>query len=480
MRKVYLILITVILTFNLWAQQDTTIATLTSQLRRAKTNLERFGITYKIAIYYTDRGNNDSLKVVSQQLYDLAQVEKNDSLRVFAYNSTAVYFSSTGNFPLALEYYFKALNLAQSKGYFAWAGVLNTNIGYAYVLMGNYPQATLYGRKAVQNLQNGKGRQFMLVAAYDNLAIAFLEQKKADSALYFTQQANTLNLKAQNTVEQSFIFYQFARIYFLLGDRDLAESYFKKSIAYSTTHVNPVALSTAATHFCSMLLESGRVSEAKQVGALGLDAAVKSGLKRQAIDNAEVLRELYDKQKQIDSAYYYSKLANAYRDSVFNEQKNLQSQNVIFSQQLHEKEVAEEKKNEEMERAHNLQNATIALALVTFVVLFFVLSHSIIANERLIKFLGILALLIVFEFLNLLLHPYVGNLTHHSPILMLGIMVCLAALLIPLHHKLEHWITHKLVEKNNRIRLAAAKKTIGHLEKRVDGNAAEKSTNAQQ
>ena len=50
MRKVYLILITVILTFNLSAQQDTTIATLSSQLSRAKTNLERFGITNNIAI----------------------------------------------------------------------------------------------------------------------------------------------------------------------------------------------------------------------------------------------------------------------------------------------------------------------------------------------------------------------------------------------------------------------------------------------
>lgn len=139
-------------------------------------------------------------------------------------------------------------------------------------------------------------------------------------------------------------------------------------------------------------------------------------------------------------------MANAYRDSVFNEQKNLQAQNVIFSQQLHEKEIVEDKKNEEIERKHNLQYAMIALALVTFVVLFFVLTHSIIANERLIKFLGILALLIVFEFLNLLLHPYVGNLTHHSPILMLGIMVGIAALFIPLHHELEHWGSHKLVE----------------------------------
>ena len=47
---------------------------------------------------------------------------------------------------------------------------------------------------------------------------------------------------------------------------------------------------------------------------------------------------------------------------------------------------------------------------------------------------------------------------------MLSAMVCLAALLIPLHHKMEHWSTDKVVEKNNRIRLAAAKRTIQQLE----------------
>jgi hypothetical protein len=35
---------------------------------------------------------------------------------------------------------------------------------------------------------------------------------------------------------------------------------------------------------------------------------------------------------------------------------------------------------------------------------------------------------------------------------------------VPLHHKLEHWATTKLVEKNKQIRLAEAKKTIQELE----------------
>jgi hypothetical protein len=44
-------------------------------------------------------------------------------------------------------------------------------------------------------------------------------------------------------------------------------------------------------------------------------------------------------------------------------------------------------------------------------------------------------------------------------------MVFLAALLVPLHHKVEHWATRKLIEKNKAIRLAHAKKTIADLEK---------------
>jgi hypothetical protein len=47
------------------------------------------------------------------------------------------------------------------------------------------------------------------------------------------------------------------------------------------------------------------------------------------------------------------------------------------------------------------------------------------------------ALLIVFEFFNLLLHPFLKRISGHSPELMLLALVCKAALLVPLHHKVE-------------------------------------------
>jgi hypothetical protein len=61
---------------------------------------------------------------------------------------------------------------------------------------------------------------------------------------------------------------------------------------------------------------------------------------------------------------------------------------------------------------------------------------------------------------------------------MLLIMVCIAALLVPAHHKLEQSITHKLVEKNNRIRLAAAKQIIEKLEAKDSNVSVEKSSDA--
>ena len=93
------------------------------------------------------------------------------------------------------------------------------------------------------------------------------------------------------------------------------------------------------------------------------------------------------------------------------------------------------------------------------------LSRRHITNPRVIRFFGVVALLVVFEFLNLLLHPFLERITHHSPLLMLLALVGIAALLVPLHHRLEKWTIYRLIEKNKQVRLAAAKKTIEQLEK---------------
>jgi hypothetical protein len=137
---------------------------------------------------------------------------------------------------------------------------------------------------------------------------------------------------------------------------------------------------------------------------------------------------------------------------------------MAFEENVRQQQALEEKLIAEEQRKQNIQYAMIALGIITFIILFLLLSRSFITNTKLIEFFGVIALLIVFEFLNLLLHPFLESKTHHSPLLMLLSLVCIAALLVPLHHRIEKWSTNKLVEKNKAIRLANAKKTIEKLE----------------
>jgi hypothetical protein len=124
------------------------------------------------------------------------------------------------------------------------------------------------------------------------------------------------------------------------------------------------------------------------------------------------------------------------------------------------------KKTEEVqERKQNIQYTLIALAVIILLTLYLILSRGFITNTRLIEFLAVITLLLVYDLLHSWLHPFLESITHHSPVLMLLALICIAALLVPLYRKLEKWATRKLVEKNKRVRLEAAKKAIIQLEK---------------
>ena len=161
-----------------------------------------------------------------------------------------------------------------------------------------------------------------------------------------------------------------------------------------------------------------------------------------------------------DSIIYYAQLQIDYKDSVNSQRKQSEFQNLTFAHQL--RVIGDQAKAQEVkeQRKQNLQYALIAIGILLFVILFLMLSRRLITNVRMIQFLSIVALLIVFEFLNLLLHPFLERITHHSPVLMLLTLVCIASLLVPLHHRLEKWAVQKLLLKNKEARLNAAKKTI--------------------
>ena len=419
---------------------------------------------------YFVEGKLDSVPNINKQMLPLAQKLNVDSNYFKVDVSIAEYFYSKADYTQVLEYVFKALELAQ-RGYRKSLPVLYANIGLTYLELDNYQSALYYLRKGQQSLSSsddvGNPKAFL----DETLARVYQATGKPDSALKYIQEAYQLNLKKETgqkkvedqQVNQVAIYRTFALVYELLNEPELVNYYFKKSISYSDSIRVPAALATTSNQYSAYLIKQQKYTDAKKYALLAFNTAKRSGFKKQIIEASSTLFDLNNRLNRNDSAYYYLKINHLYQDSLLSEQKVNQMQSLITSQQLHEAEQTAKAAQDDEQRKHNIQYAAIALGLVLLVMLFLLVSRLIV-NTRVIEIVGVIGLLIVFEFINLVIHPYIARLTNDSPLLMLLILVLIAAVIVPLHHQLEHWIKHKLVEKNKAIRLAAAKKTIEQLE----------------
>jgi len=199
-------------------------------------------------------------------------------------------------------------------------------------------------------------------------------------------------------------------------------------------------------------------------------ALVYSNLDFQAnsANSYNLIFQAFEKENKRDSANEYFRRASEIQNATFSDEKAKNIQNHHFKEEVRERELATQKEELALKHRQNIETALIALGIISFTMLFLIMSRSFITNERLIKFLGVLALLLVFEFINLLVHPYLEELTNHSQVLVLFLLVGIGALLIPFHLRLEKWTIVQLLEKNRKVRLAAAKLTIEKLEGKIN------------
>jgi tetratricopeptide (TPR) repeat protein len=427
-------------------------------IRNAKTPAEKFRGYRGLDRYCYTTGLYDSSAILQKKMYAIAGSLKNDSLMVLVYRAIGNRLVTRTDYNFALSAYFKGLDYAktdESKATFYG------NLAYVYAITGNDQVALSYLRK-FESFGN-----FPSSAFFKNIlcGLVFNNLNKPDSALIYLQKAGSSADKNNDPTLVSISLAQSGKAYELKGDADLAEVYYKRVVTYCKKQNLASGQIRHGSLYCDFCIKSGNYAQAKAIALENLAVAKKAGITEGMSTVAEILRKVYAHEMNKDSAYYYAVMQIEYKDSISSQKRIAEFQNLTFGQQL--REIDEQAKTAEAaeQRKQNIQYALIALGIITIIILFLMASRSMITNTKMIEFLGVLALLIVFEFINLLVHPFLERVTHHSPVLMLLALVCIAALLVPLHHRLEKWTTKKLVIKNKAVRLAAAKRTIEKLER---------------
>ena len=410
-------------------------------------------------------GTPNVMIIKGLKLLQLSKEKNNEIDKLTAYLILSNSYRLVGNRVYALDYTFKGVALAEKTENQPFSIFFYTILGTIYKDAGENERAIAAYFNGIKYKTNSKLQGFGLeVMPIANLGAIYLETNKLDSALLFTQNAYEFTLKTKVKMMDMEILRNLGSIHSKMGNELLAKSYFVMAINGLLNKVGGRSLSITysafAEHFNSFNQKDSSIFYAKKaIEVVNNKATFYLGMQP-----AKLLSEIYEKTNS-DSALKYIKLYQIANDSIYSMKANQQLQQLSFAEDLRHQEVAAEKLKAEDERKQNIQYALIALGIIVLFSLYLLLSRSFITNTKLIEFFGIVALLIVFEFLNLLLHPFLERITHHSPVLMLLALVFIAALLVPLHHKVEKWATAKLVEKNKKIRLASAKKTIEELEK---------------
>jgi|GEM_PF-1988659 len=457
------ILLTVLQT--VYAQLSTTDS-LRQKLKSTKKFEERFKLLTQLNAEYLQRGFTDSMRLVTKDMLYMARQTHNDTLVVQSYLNIGNYLANKTDFEASLEFYFKALHLAEDLKLTETLILLNNNIGGEYEDLNNYNEAIKYTRKVKQLLAQDlkqelhsekseasrvekKRKDVLRVFNNWHMAYDYLNLGKPDSAMQYLKLAVSL-IKSQKLAGnqtnfiQAHINWTYAQVYEQLSNPAAAALYqhaikFSDSLGLNTPYV------LTLNSYSRFLYNKAQYKEARSSALTALHEAQKINFALEVIGSAASLSKVYTAMQMPDSALYYYRLKDAYQEKIFNQQRISRLQDITFTEQIHQAEEQARLADLEEQRKHNLQYAAIAIAIITFVVIFLLLSRSAKVSPRLIEFLGVVGLLILFEFINLLLHPFIGEYTHHSPLLMLMIMVVIAGLLVPMHHKIEHWMKHKFI-----------------------------------
>jgi len=447
--------------------QDKTADSLQDRLVNTASPIERFHlIDNKLRDLLSNSGMVDS--ALSIQLFQIAIELKSDSLLATSYNRIGNYYSvAKGDNTTALEYYFKALPIAEKTKNKRRISSIYFDIAEVYSYLQNNEEHIKFARKGRDNLPDKSHPlyYFMLVQYQANVALYFIKTKNVDSALYYAHALEQTCLKTKKILTEYSSMHINGAAQAVAGKKDLADLYYKKAIALSPALKGSIGKLRFGLTYIPYLINDRRFEEAKEQARQLLVNGKEFNNNNFRLLGAGFMRQVSDSLHQTDSAYYYARMEIAMTAQIHSQNNINKLQALAFNEQIRSIEEEAKQAEAEQQRKQNIQYALLALGIITFVILFLALSRRHITNTKVIQFLGVVALLVVFEFLNLLLHPFLEKITHHNPILMLLALVCIAALLVPLHHKLEKWATHKLVEKNKQIRLAAAKKTIEELEK---------------
>jgi tetratricopeptide (TPR) repeat protein len=321
------------------------------------------------------------------------------------YNRIGVLFGRKKQWDIALKMYESAIALTDSLHFDIYKLNSYIDIFAMYFDDNQYAKGMAYlnNRQDVLNFLDAAGMRFIIDAAYGS---GYTELGKFDSArFYLTRAEPDVERKASSFIKYNF-YGQYGDYYKKKGDNRSAIGYYLKA---------------------QQLGEAAKDLDELQHSAANLDT-------------------VFGRAGDYKMAYLYNKSYYTYKDSIRSlaRETDLLKLEVDDANRRRERLTKEEQEN--TEHRHNVQYMGITIGLISLFIILGMLGLFVVHTGT-IRALGFFSFIFLFEFIILLADKQIHEWTHGEPWKILLIKIFLAAILLPLHHWLEHKVIHYLTTR---------------------------------
>ncbi len=338
-------------------------------------SLNKIGYNYYKKGKYTEAYNSYTK---AQKIIDKTSKPE---LKAKLFNNLALWNKAQNNSSIALEYFQEALQISEKNKDLKAVGIVSSNIGLLYESLDKTDEALEYLEKSlsIQNKRHDKVRESYV---HNNIGLVYENLQEYDKALEHYRQSLQLKEEAHIKKGIDLLYNNIAIIFKKQGLVDSASFYGNKSLSIRIANNNKLGEARTRTLLGQTYLLEGNTKKAEKelTKALQLAQNYKNLSFLQNLHSS--LFNLYMNNKEYEKAIDHLLKANAYKDQIFNIEKekniaaidakynllNTESENIKLS---HEIDL-----NKSKLKRYIVLGVALTIVLLAIVILLFVVARS--------------------------------------------------------------------------------------------------------
>jgi signal transduction histidine kinase len=277
--------------------------------------------------------NIDSLNAYGRFSLALSQKIQFSRGEVTALNVLGVAYQLLGEYPKSLEYFYRALEIAEKKNYDYETAICYEWIGGTYWFLTDYSKAIDFYQKSIdlfKVIPNDTRTSAWIRFNIMSIGQAYLDWNRPDSAHDYLLQY--FNATQKDEFWHPYALYLLGDCLFQRGDRDTSFQYLRKSIAAATVNKDYFAQSEACAVLSRFFKTIIQNDSAIYYAKMGLAGSKGLRYKLGAYKNIKLLAEEYEQLNALE-ALHYRKMYDSVNDDMYGSKKVQELQKTLAEEQ---------------------------------------------------------------------------------------------------------------------------------------------------